>query len=1601
MKAQARLKVSAASPAGLRAANAAARPATIPHRGLMISRFGAKAAHVPVVVGPAVAESLRRRGARAASYDGVVFLPHEAVGPDLVAHEVAHALQQIAGGADALAALADPALLVERLAHAPVLPEHARAETEALLSENTAEAAAVSPQAVLPPGVVSLRRPGEVPSGDVAPARSEPPAATAPAPAAPSVAAATPAPATNAPAAAPQAGESDIAPTFAPPAFVEPTLDPALAAQREAEAVAARDALAAADSPEAVMTAYAAMQPSVQAQVQPELGARLAAASATSNAGLAEATPAITVESRGGDGPLPMPAPVAVPADAAAIDLGDAAQPDMTVPAGPEQPVFSVDPGYGPGIERRFNESSTPERVGESIDEVSTRNPGIETRVTDRADVPVDGANDPQRLNDALASQREQASALRQEAALAVTSGPGPEQVVPRALAVSAPAPEFPAPQLEGLQPSPEAQRLQQLALPEAVVANFDQSAAAQMQASAATSREEMAAAQQTRDLAHDDAVRQAEADRQLAEQTADQSQRQAVSEQRDAIQGKRQETVDEQNRQMAGVNAEAAQARDSKRQEAQAEVDRGQRDINARYDQAEHDAEAEVRSGEEQAERERERKRREAEDQSWWDRAVNFIKDAFNALMSLVNRIFDAVRSAVTGLIDLARRAVVGLIEAVSHALQALVSVLGEVLKGLVDGLIGQIFPELARALDEAIDSAVNAVNHAIDVVAGALTTAVNAVAAALTTAVNAALNAFQGAINTALGALQAALTGDWGALLTQILDAVLSVLGIDPAAFHALIAQASDAIDIIVNDPGQFVSNLIDVVVGGVQLFADHFGEHLRRGIVGWLTGALGDIQIPDEWNLMTVLDLARQIMGLTWDFVRERATRLIGAENVARIEMMASWIGTLITEGWAGLWNRIQESLAALRDGVLASIREFVMERVVMASIRWLASLFNPVGALVQLVMTIWNIYQFVSAQAQRLFGIAQAVVGAISNIAHGVLDPGKQAVEGVLGSLVPVVIDLLMSLLGVTGVAARVREIIQDLRQRIADAVDALLQRVLGTLGLGGGAAAGADAAGGAAGQIGHPVRIDVAEGEDHTLTIDRGGAGGATVMLHSDPRPLGQWLDTLAGLAARESDAAKKVIAERKIGEARALLNRLDPLADQAAAAAPAAAPAGPAARSGRGGRAASASPTASTAGASTEAATLEDQLGPILKLVFDNVAGATGAFVERFTADLARAHPQAQEMIRRDLRAHAAEWQTLADWAAVSQRLKSASALFTDPLDSSRTFGGLARTALEATVPAEHEGLKARILTLVRQKVRDGASDAEYVALKTALHEAILSNNLGGATAAMATAARKVAAELNASGDVDPELRNQVTSLGLEAFLLAMGRNQTVGAISPTRFDELWHAPGGANKEFIASRFRLPSGAHEWIPTNYIPNVLAAARSAAQEEGIEAAAFWVKVHDEWRSDTDVLIYKPDTGWARHITVSGQPVTILQGHVGAVYASADDSGVAPAPQQQTIGQGPWHDELRAIFDANVSVRTDSKTAIRNVINQVEAYSNRTLWRGGALSGLDERVFDDYYASNRSTKIGVRGLGANAARSLSLLAADFALARGVVA
>jgi hypothetical protein len=1561
------------------APHAAAKPVAarsnriaLPHAAAMQRRFGPRVAHMPVFAGPSVAAILATRKADAAALGGAIFLKDSRAPAEIVAHELAHALQQYRLGDDV-----SSSAMLHALAVAPVLPAASPAEAEA-----QAIAAAPGPAApaqALAPGVVALRRTPAAPTERVAPdALAQPaipaePAQTARAEA--SVALAPSAPAEPTP------------PTFALPEAPDTTLDLAIAEARATAAAAAQAAIAAATTPSAAMAVYATLAPSQKGRAAAGLGATLGETAAGTIATLIEATPEIAVGIDAIATPLPEPVPLDLTARSGAL-VPDAAPAIITIPDAPAQPVLNRPQNVARTIEQRFADGASQDGIFATIHALRTENPGVVTSITDRAEVPLAGDTDMALLDSAAANTGVAAAGAQGDAADAIVAGRGPEAVMPRSLGHVAALPTIETRPNEALAPPPEAAGLERLALPAEVVAGFDAASAAQMATSTAAAQAAMAKAEGDQQTAHATALKTAETGRAAAETDAQTGQHDIVVAQRQAIQGERQRTVTAQADAVAGVEAEAETARHDHHGKVETQVAADGAAIDAEYEGAETRAAAKVAEAERHAVAAREQADRDAANQSWWDRAASFIGDVFDALVSLIGDLFDAVRSAVGAILTAVGDVVKGLIDRAASAIKGLISALGEVLKLIVDGLIGTIFPELAARLNGYVAAAVSAANSAVDAVADRLKAAVDAAVTALHAAINSLLDVFQGAINAALALAQAALTGDWSGLLTKVLDAILSLLGIDPAAFHALIAQAANAIETIVNDPAAFVGNLLDAVTGGIQRFIDNFGTRLQQGIIAWLTGALGNITLPERWDLAGVLDLARQVTGLTWDFVRERATRLIGAANVARLEIAFDWIATLVTEGFPALFQRIYNGLNDLTGGVLEAIRSFLVERVLMGAITWLASIFNPVGAIVKLVMTIWNIYQFLKNQLARIMAIVTSVVRSIADIAAGKLEPAIAAIDGVLGNLLPVAIDLLMSLLGVSGVAARVREILQMVRDRIATSIDALIGRVVAAFRGEFGLAAGAPAAANdnaAEPRLGHPVRVDVANGPDHMLSIDRGGPGGATVMLRSDPLPLKAWLMRLDPLVERISVAATKEEALKAIESARKILDELEIAADRAASAnatlaeTAAETAAKTAAKPAKGAKPAV---KASIEAVGALVAT-ETRLATVVAIVFEAVGGAGGQFADLYADNILRTHEKARDMIRQDLRRDAAKLALLASWTGVSAALMIDSELCKDPLDGGRIFGETMRKVIESAIdpvapattkdPAE----VAQILTYCRQQVR--ASDGEaFKALRTALHAAIFSVDVPVGANVITDAIAAARADLNASNEVDAQLRAAIHTHGLQKFLLLMAQNATVdtGAgdkIGPVGFNILWHkktGAGRANRDFIASRFRSPEGLHEWIPTNFIPEVLARARRAEEEEGIEYAALWVAVHHAWRTKTELLIFEPSTGYVRKLKIGEgkQEVEILQGHVGAIYAKADETGVIKDPQQQTIGQPEWHENLRDIFMANAKADLDSRAALISVIRKIDSFAQKTIWAGKTpVKGFDPNIFDGYCSS----------------------------------
>jgi len=136
-----------------------------------------------------------------------------------------------------------------------------------------------------------------------------------------------------------------------------------------------------------------------------------------------------------------------------------------------------------------------------------------------------------------------------------------------------------------------------------------------------------------------------------------------------------------------------------------------------------------------------------------------------------------------------------------------------------------------------------------------------------------------------------------------------------------------------------------------------------------------------------------------------------------------------------------------MSGLWDMVVGGIKDWIIQKVVQQAILKIATMWNPAGAIIQLIETAWNVYQWVRENAQRIFGLVQAVVDSISNIVAGNIGGAANFIEASLAKLVPIAISLFADLIGLGGIADKIKGIIEKVQTKVDEAIDKLIARVM--------------------------------------------------------------------------------------------------------------------------------------------------------------------------------------------------------------------------------------------------------------------------------------------------------------------------------------------------------------------------------------------------------------------------------------------------------------------------------------------------------------------------------------------------------------------------
>jgi hypothetical protein len=276
--------------------------------------------------------------------------------------------------------------------------------------------------------------------------------------------------------------------------------------------------------------------------------------------------------------------------------------------------------------------------------------------------------------------------------------------------------------------------------------------------------------------------------------------------------------------------------------------------------------------------------------------------------------------------------------------------------------------------------------------------------------------------------------------------IKAVINTIRELAAMLRNVLSRAAGVVGDIVRDPVGFLGHLIDGVKGGILKFKNNILDHLRKGLMSWLFGALAEsgIELPDTFDLKGVVKLLTSLFGLTWANIRNRIVKQIGEKAMAAAEKGVEIFQLLATQGVAGLWQMLVDKLGDIKEMILEQVKDFVVTKVITAGITWLIGLLNPAAAFIKACKLIYDVVMFFVNNAERIAKFVDTIIDSVADIVRGNVGAVVNKIEDVLGQMVPLLIGFLASVIGLGGIGQKIRSIVETLQKPVKKALDAVIK-----------------------------------------------------------------------------------------------------------------------------------------------------------------------------------------------------------------------------------------------------------------------------------------------------------------------------------------------------------------------------------------------------------------------------------------------------------------------------------------------------------------------------------------------------------------------------
>ncbi|RYJ38359.1 DUF4157 domain containing protein [Flavobacterium anhuiense] len=415
-------------------------------------------------------------------------------------------------------------------------------------------------------------------------------------------------------------------------------------------------------------------------------------------------------------------------------------------------------------------------------------------------------------------------------------------------------------------------------------------------------------------------------------------------------------------------------------------------------------------------------------------------------------------------------------------------------------------------------------------------------------------------------------------------VIMAILEIMNFPFDLIGNIITRALEAIDDIKKDPIGFLKNILRALKQGFVQFFDNIVTHLINGVTGWLMSELKDANIPvlTDFSLRGVITWIMEVLNISMERIWEKlaAHPRIGPARVARIRSMINTLEGIWTfikdvqeRGMAAIWDKIQEQLSNLWNTVLDAVKNFVMERIVNRITARLLSMLDPTGimAVINGAMAFFNAIQSFIKYLREMLEVVNSFVNGVADLARGNVATAADYLERTMGQAMPVVIGFLANQVGLTGIGARVGEMLIAVRQMVDEALTWLVNRAVdtGMALLDRAMAMGASVRDAILGWLGIRKEFVADNGENHTLYFT-GDENAPVLTIASNPTAFTTFITSVdvgndpvktnskaqALIIAGQIDAKKResvaaptpaeenANSERKKRELEALLNQL-------------------------------------------------------------------------------------------------------------------------------------------------------------------------------------------------------------------------------------------------------------------------------------------------------------------------------------------------------------------------------------------------------------------------------------------------------------------------